>query len=160
MKTIDEGHFTDSLFTLIKETFEGPPAGKSSAYLDQNCGLFQTLDGLSAEDASRAVAPGGATVAGHCEHVRFYLDVLMRYMQGRMGKVDWKESWLVSAVDAARWDELRDELRRAYALLDTSLRSAEQWGERGVGGAMAILAHTAYHLGAVRQILRARGEGA
>lgn len=155
MKTIDEQLFTKNLFSLLRETFEGPKPGKPSAYLDQNCGLFQTIDGLSAEEASRSVTPGGATIAGHCEHLRFYVGVLLGYMKGPLDNVDWKESWLVSSVTPEEWDALKGELRRSYESLTGSLRAIETWGDEPVGGGMAILAHTAYHLGAIRQILRA-----
>ncbi|HJQ31270.1 MAG TPA: DinB family protein [Pyrinomonadaceae bacterium] len=154
MGTIAEEDFTGNLFLLLKETFEGPPPKTSAAFLDQGCGLFQTVEQLTAEDASRPTRPGGTTVAAHCAHVKFYLDVLHRYMQGDSEPADWKQSWLVQTVSAEEWEALKRELRGAYDTVAEALRSAEGWGERNVGAAMAIVAHTAYHLGAVRQLLR------
>ncbi|HEX8556544.1 MAG TPA: DinB family protein [Pyrinomonadaceae bacterium] len=158
MGTIAEEDFTGTLFFILKETFEGPPPKTSAAFLDQGCGLFQTIEGLTAEDASRAAAPGGTTVAAHCAHVKFYLDVLQRYMRGPIESADWSQSWLVRAVNAEEWDGLRRELREAYAAVTESLRSVEEWGERPFGAALGIIAHTAYHLGAVRQLVRALGQ--
>ena len=154
MGTIVEEDFTGSLFTLLKETFEGPPPKTASAYLDQGGGLFQTVENVTAEDASRAVKPGAPTIAAHCAHARFYVSVLHRYMQGPLEDVDWKQSWLVQTVSPAEWEALREELREAYTSLTEALRSVEGWGERPVGAALAIVAHTAYHLGAVRQLVR------
>ena len=157
MGTIVEEDFTSNLFTLLKETFEGPPPKTASAFLDQGCGLFQTVEGLTAEDASRPARPGGTTVAAHCAHMKFYLDVLHRYMQGPIEPADWKQSWLVQTVSAEEWEALRRELREGYATISEALRSVESWGERPVGVGMAVVAHTAYHLGAVRQLVRSLG---
>jgi hypothetical protein len=33
------------------------------------------------------------------------------------------------------------------------LESTERWGDTPIGEAMAILTHTAYHLGAIRQMI-------
>jgi hypothetical protein len=154
MGTIAEEDFTSNLFTLLKETFEGPPPATASAYLDQGGGLFQTVEGLTAEDASRAARAGAPTIAAHCEHARFYLDVLHKYMRGSDARADWGRSWRVQAVSAEEWEALKGELRAAYESLSGALRSTESWGDRSVGAALAVVAHTAYHLGAVRQLVR------
>ena len=144
MSTISQKDFTDSLFQLLRETFEGPPAGVGSAYLDKGAGLFQTLDALSAADASRGPWPGASTVAAHCEHARFYVHALLDFMRGATEKVDWGRSWLVREVSADEWD---------------GLRAAPAWRDEEVGDSMAILAHTAYHLGAIRQLAAAATKG-
>lgn len=154
MRTIAEEDFTQNLFTLLKETFEGPPPRTASAYLDQGGGLFQTVENVTAEEASRPVREGAPTIAAHCAHARFYVSVLHRYMHGDIEKVDWKQSWLVQTVSPAEWEALKEELREAYSKVTEALRSLENWGERSVGAAMSIIAHTAYHLGAVRQLVR------
>jgi len=155
MKTIAQEDYTNSFFQLLKETFEGPPADRGSAYLDKGAGLFQTLEGLTAEAASTPPWPGASTVAAHCEHVRFYALALLEFMRGATGKVDWGQSWLVKTVTPAEWEALRENLRRAYAAVNDHLRSVESWGDEEVGDGMAILLHTAYHLGAIRQLLKA-----
>jgi hypothetical protein len=155
MKTIAQEDYTNSFFQLLKETFEGPPADQGSAYLDKGAGLFQTLDALTAEAASARPWAGASTVAAHCEHVRFYVLALYELMRGATGKIDWGQSWSVRDVTPAEWDRLREDLRRAYATLTGHLRSAESWGDEEVGDGMAILVHTAYHLGAIRQLTKA-----
>jgi hypothetical protein len=155
MKTIAREDFTNSFFQLLKETFEGPPADTGSAYLDKGAGLFQTLDSLTAATASAAPWPGASTVAAHCEHARFYVLALYDLMRGAAGKIDWGQSWLVRDVTPAEWDKLREDLRRAYATVTEHLRAAETWGDEEVGDGMAILLHTAYHLGAIRQLIKA-----
>lgn len=154
MGAIAEEVFTGSLFFILKETFEGPPPKTSSAFLDQGCGLFQTVEKLTAEDASRAAGSGTKTIAAHCAHMKFYLDALHGYVQGSSERADWKQSWLIQTVGPEEWESLKRELREAYAVVSEALRSVEDWGKRPVGGAMAVVAHTAYHLGAVRQLMR------
>lgn len=159
MNTIAREDYTNSLFQLLRETFEGPPAGAGSAYLDQGAGLFQTLDSLTAEAASARPWPGASTVAAHCEHARFYVHALLDFMRGATAKVDWSQSWLTQSVTPDEWDALRGDLRAAYATLDEHLGAVEAWGDDEVGDAMAILVHTAYHLGAIRQLARAAEGG-
>lgn len=155
MKTIRQEDFTNSFFQLLKETFEGPPPNTGSAYLDKNAGLFQTIDEVTAEMASTSLSPQGATIAAHCEHARFYVDALYEYMRGAQGKIDWQQSWLVKTVTPAEWDELKEGLRKAYNTLIEYMQSVETWGDEEVGDGMAIIVHTAYHLGAIRQLMRA-----
>lgn len=154
MKTIALEDYTNSFFQLLKETFEGPPPDTGSAYLDKGAGLFQTLDGVTAEMASTPSRPGAPTIAAHCEHLRFYVIALYEFMRGATEKVDWKQSWLVQAVTPSEWDELKAETRRAYTTISEHLRSVENWGDEEVGDGMAIIMHTAYHLGAIRQLVK------
>ena len=154
MTTIAPEHFIDSFFVLLKETFEGPPPDTGSAYLDKGAGLFQTLERLSAEAASTSLQPDAPTVAAHCEHVRFYVLALHDFIRGATAKIDWSQSWLTRTVTPAEWDDLKQSLRRAYTALNDHLRSLEHWGDEEVGDGLAIIVHTAYHLGAIRQLAR------
>jgi hypothetical protein len=154
MSAIAQEDFTNNLFVLLKETFESPRPQMASCYLDQGAGLFETLDNMTAEVASRSVTPGAPTIAAHCAHVRFYIIALERFIHGNLDQVDWKQSWLVQTVNPSEWDNLKEELRRAYTTITETLLSIESWGDEPVGGAMAILVHTAYHLGAIRQLTR------
>lgn len=148
--------FTASLFALLEETFENV----HGIYLDGGTSLFETLAGLSAEDASRPVAPGRPTIAAQVDHVRFYLDVLDRYMRGeKSGQVDWKEIWQkTSRVSPEEWQAIQRRLRASYDRVTALMKSFEGWdGENEIGGAMAIVVHTAYHLGQIRLTARANG---
>lgn len=155
MPTIAHEHFVASFFQLLEETFEGPPPDTGSAYLDKGAGLFQTLDALTAESASVSSRPGAQTVAAHCEHVRFYVLALHDFIRGATAKIDWSQSWLVRTVTPAEWDDLRASLRQAYADLAGHLRALEHWGDEEIGDGLAVIVHTAYHLGAIRQLAHA-----
>src|SRR4051794_4534134 len=143
--------FTDELFPLLEETFEKV----NGIYLDKGTSLFETLDTITAEEASRPVSARCASIAGQVEHVRFYLQVLQQYMrQQDVGKVDWAASWYLKTVTAEEWDALRQRLRATYQELTALIKGFASWQhEDQLGGALAIVVHTAYHLGEIRQAL-------
>jgi hypothetical protein len=63
-------------------------------------------------------------------------------------------------VGDREWEELKGTVRREYGALIKTLQSLETWGEQEVGDSMAIVAHTAYHLGAIRHALKNLGPSA
>lgn len=157
MADIAQRDFTTSLFALLRETFEGPGG---NMYLDKGAGLFQTLDGLTAERASRAPYAGAQTVAGHCAHLAYYVRVNHESMMGREPRFDWPSSWRPQQVDAREWEALKGRVRREYEALIATLHNLETWSEQQIGDSLAIVAHTAYHLGAIRHLLRNTGPAA
>ena len=154
MKTINQDDFTKSLSALFKETFESTNTAFGTMYIDQNTGLFATLELIDAEKASRVVKDGAATIAAHCEHLRFYLDFLNNYLKEDYKMADWKDSWLIKTVTDAEWTTLCGKLHKAYQNVTDTFEEIETWNDFKISGALGILAHTAYHLGAVRQMLK------
>jgi hypothetical protein len=140
-----------SLLTLLEETFEKG----NVAYLDRGTSLFETLEGIDAETASRAASPSRSSIAAHVDHTRFYLDVAQRSMRGEaVGEVDWKESWRMQRVTAEEWEMLKSHLRQAYTGILAAVKGQDAWDRpQDVTDSLAVLAHTAYHLGAIRQAL-------
>jgi hypothetical protein len=145
-------HFTKELFDLLDETFEHV----QGIYLDKGTSLFETLDKISAEEASRPVSANSASIAAKVEHIRFYLRVLEGCIQRKtIAKIDWQESWQLKGVTPEEWAALKKRLRAAYQEVLALMRSLDTWqGEDDIGASLGILAHTAYHLGAIRQALR------
>lgn len=144
--------FKDMLFSTLTETFEQV----QGIYLDRNTSLFETLATISAEVASRPVSADCATLAAQVEHVRFYLDVLEAHMLNKdIGKVDWGEIWrTVREVTPEQWEASKDRLKASYERVISLLKSFDTWeGENDISGAIAVLVHTAYHLGEIRQAL-------
>lgn len=156
VRQIEQDYFVKSLAYLLRETFEGSPEGQGSAYLDHGVGIFSTLEKLSAEQVSRFV--NGTTVAAQTEHAKFYLDRLCEFIGGRTEKVNWEDSWLIEDVTGEEWTALRATVRKSYENALRCFAETEDWSEDNVGMAMGMLAHTAYHLGAIRQIAKAVGE--
>jgi hypothetical protein len=151
MTQIARQDFTKGLFMLLKETFEEG----GSVYLAKDTALFQTLEATTPEAASRPPVPGAPTVAAHCAHVSYYLQVVHNFIVGQEQEVDWPSSWRVQQVGRDEWEALKSELRTGYETLTQTLESLPAWGDGPLADSMAILAHTAYHLGAMRQVVRA-----
>jgi len=144
--------FKKELLECLGETFEKV----RGIYLDRGTSLFETLEGVSAEDASRPAAPNTATLAAQVEHVRFYLDVLGDVMRkGELTKVDWRDIWQrVRAVTPEEWEAAKLGLRESYERVLETIQNYDRWeGEYGIAGSLAVLTHTAYHLGGIRQTL-------
>lgn len=140
------------LLTCLQETFDSV----RGIYLDRGTSLLETIENVSAEEASRRLADGRATIAAHVEHIRLYLDVLDAVMRTQtLTKVDWREIWQsVSVVTPEQWAEQKLRLRESYQRAVSTITSYDPLqGEFGLSSALAIIAHSAYHLGALRQIL-------
>ena len=150
--SVQNQHLVESLAFLIRETFEGSPEGQPSAYLDRGVGMFNTIESLSAEQASRNVV--GTTIAAHTEHAKFYLDRVCEFMHGRTERVNWEDSWLIETVNDQEWEALRGTVRKAYENTLKSIAEVNDWDLQKTGMAIGLIAHTAYHLGAMRQIAK------
>ena len=155
-KTLPTADLVQEILYLLTETFESP-IKDGNAYLDKGTGIFMTLSTISAEDASKPAFPGSTTLAAQTEHLRFYLVALEGFITGAHTSVDWDESWKLTTVTPEEWDTLRSDLRRIYEHTVTLIKNFDRWDEDELGGALAILTHSAYHLGAVRQLVRALG---
>lgn len=149
---ITHAQFVEAAAYLLRETFEGSPEGQPSAYLDRGSGFFSTLDDVSAEAASEDFR--GTTIAAQTEHAKFYLDRLCEYINGRTEAVNWEDSWLIETVTDKEWDALRSSVRTAYEAALRCLAESRPWNGMQIGMAMGMIAHTAYHLGAIRQITK------
>ncbi|MBS1793049.1 MAG: hypothetical protein JSS81_04300 [Acidobacteria bacterium] len=146
-------YFVKSLAYLFHETFEGSPEGQGSAYLDRGIGVLATLDSLTAEQVSHDI--NGTSIAAQTEHAKFYLDRLCEFIHGRTEKVNWDDSWLIEDVSETEWTALREGVRKSYENVLRCFAETDEWSEDHVGMAMGMLAHTAYHFGAIRQLAKA-----
>lgn len=154
MKTINQDDFLKSMLALVKETFEGTETDYGTMYLDKETSLFATLETVDAETASRTIGERGPTIAAHCEHLRFYIDFLNNYLNENFEIVDWKESWVTVSVNKKEWNALRGRLHKAYQTVIDTFNDIETWNDHKISGALGILTHTAYHLSAIRQMLK------
>jgi hypothetical protein len=152
--------FRDTLLELLSEAYTGPNHAHTWFIGNEpGSGLFGTLEGLSAEDASR-VQSHGSTVAAHTEHLRWSLAHANAFARGETPAEGWDESWSLRVVDAAAWDELRAALRREFDTLLEAIKQQQDFSDPQMPtGIMALVPHAAYHLGAIRQMV-ARPEDA
>lgn len=149
---IQHEHFTNALYSLLDETFDNV----QGYFLDRGTSLFETLATISAEEASIPVGGRCATLAAQVKHVTFYLDVLERAVRTQQfERQDWGKIWRETAgVTPEAWDALKVALRASYDRIKVLIADTPEWAdERQIGGAIAVIVHTAYHLGEIRQAL-------
>lgn len=149
---IQADHFTKALYALLDETFDNV----QGYFLDKGTSMFETLATISAEEASVPVGGKCATLAAQVKHVTFYLDVLEKAVRTqKFERQDWDKIWReTSAVTPEEWNALKSSLRESYNRSKALINDTTEWSnERQIGGAMAIIVHTAYHLGEIRQAL-------
>jgi hypothetical protein len=142
--------FTRELFNCLDETFDR----HHGMFLDKGTSLFETLNSMTAADASKRAGANCATVAAHVEHVRFYLDVLEEIVRTEnIIDVDWRNIWqTVSEVTPDDWEAQKQRLRDSYERVLNTIKTYDRWhNEYGVAGSFSVVAHCAYHLGAIRQ---------
>jgi hypothetical protein len=143
---------------MLREAFEGPP-GPWTYFIDTSLGtgVFGTIAELNAGQASQKAGPNNTTIAGHLHHLNVTLALSRQALRGDSTTHDRGLSWTVSTVDDAAWLALRAELQRAYESMLVAVSSHPTWGEDALGVAFGAIAHTAYHLGAIRQRLTPHG---
>jgi hypothetical protein len=152
---------TGMVDALYATTFEQA----NNIYLADGTSLFETLAAISAADASRPVSSTCASLAAQVDHVRFYLDTTQGELQGTLdGEPDWSASWQLRNVTPEEWNALQERLKVSYARVRAMMVAFEEaaWHEH-VGDCLAMLVHSAYQLGEIRQalcVLTASSQGA
>ena len=149
---VDQVHVAQNLLEVLDETF----VTHHGIFLDGGTSLFETLETITAAEASIPVGGKCATLAAQVAHVNFYIEVLEAYILNQdKGKVDWDEIWRrVNTVSPDEWQAYKNQLRETYQRVISMLQRMEDWNdERPIGGALAIAVHTAYHLGEIRQAM-------
>jgi uncharacterized membrane protein len=152
MSTIQTEHFTNALYTLLDETFDSV----QGIFLDKGTSLFETLATISAAEASIPVGGKCATLAAQVKHVAFYLDVLEKAVRTQQFEQnDWDKIWReTKAVTPEEWEVIKRDLRASYNRIKALIHDTTEWSsDREIGGAIATIVHTAYHLGEIRQAL-------
>jgi len=150
-KMIKQEDYLNNLFSLLDETFDNT----HGHYLDKDTSLFRTLETVSAQEASIPVGGKCASLAAQVAHVTFYMEVLERYVYyNDTSRADWGEIWrTVEKVTPEEWDEYIRKLKDTYHRIEKMFHDNPIWNEDSIGGSMAIVMHTAYHLGEIRQAL-------
>jgi len=149
---IDPTLFRDAVLGLLEEAIDQV----HGAFLDEGTSLFETLATISADEASRPISPRCATIAAQVKHVAYYLDVVEQYARGTLaGPVDWDDIWrTTAAVTPDEWAAIQAQLRESYQRARALVSEETHWDtDRKIGGAIALVAHTAYHLGEIRHAL-------
>ena len=152
---------TDSVFQravckMLTEIFDGPPGQEAYVLNPGDSGLLRQLDSISASAASERPMPGKCTIAAHADHVYFGLSILNRWAAGDANAwtgADWNASWQRTNVTDEQWRTLCANLRREAEQWRKVVAGRTTWDDLGAAAALSTAAHTAYHFGAIRQIL-------
>lgn len=140
----------------LREAFDSP----IGMFLDKGDALWETLEHVTAAQASVPIAPGSNSIAGQINHMVFYFDVMAAYMRNEPPEhPDWSAAWKVVEVDDEQWQDLKRALSErqgeTIALIDAAPDDVFTDPDI-VGGSYAIVAHTAFHLGQIRHALAAQ----
>lgn len=152
---------TRSLAAVFSELIDGARDPGGAFVLNSgDAGLLRSLDKLSAAEASRGL-DGGATIAAHAEHVWYGLSLMNRWAReggDPFSDARWDAAWKTGEVTDAQWSEIRFGLREEAHRWNQALGTLRDLTDVALCGAIGSVAHTAYHLGAIRQVAsKARG---
>lgn len=151
--------FHKALVTILHEIFEGPPGDYAFLLNPGDPGLLRDLDAIDAATASNRPMPGRTTIAQHVAHVLYGIELLNRWAAGEQNPfatADWDAAWKTGPVDEIQWRQLLERLRGESKRWQTFVAGkTDGWSDIDAAGTLASAAHTAYHLGAIRQILAA-----
>jgi len=153
--TIDLSLAQRALRNLLTELTDGPSETGAWVLGSGDAGLAGLLRSISAETASKPPADGRMTIAAHANHVKYGLELLNRWAGGEenpFATADWEESWSKQTITEDEWQDLVAGLQREATSWNVALEEPREWDEISFTGALASAAHTAYHLGAIRQL--------
>jgi hypothetical protein len=137
---------------LLEETFET----HHGIYIDKGTTFLDTLAGITAAKASVRASDRTASIAAHVRHATFYLQVLQESIRGKeVGKVNWREIWESDRpVTPDGWSTIVKALKTEWVNIRRLHAEPGTWEREDAHGEfMAIVIHTAYHLGAIRQAI-------
>lgn len=151
---MDGMDFRTTLTTLFTEVFEGlPPGEEGTWFVQRGEALEETLAALSAEQASVRLG-SASSIAAHAIHATYYLQVSNAYGRGQTPEPDWAASWQRQEVTPEEWANVQAQLvGQKQQLLE--LMNQPELSDDDVFGAIVNIAHAAYHLGAIRQMVLA-----
>jgi hypothetical protein len=154
---IDGAVLNRAALALYDEAYQGPSNAKGTWFVDNepDCGVLGTLETLSLERATAPLSPEDPiSVASHAAHLLFALSLANRAAKGEnpYATAKWSESWAVTGLDAAAWRELVADLRKEYLAFRDFIASGKAWADETImTGTLGVIAHGAWHLGAIRQ---------
>lgn len=148
--------FHAAILKLLVEMFEGPPGNEAYVLNPGDPGLLRQLESISAATASKRPSPEKPPIAAHADHLHFGLALINRWLAGEenpWADADWNASWRITSVTEEQWRILIARLRQASTTWREAATKRQEWDPIMAAGAISSVAHTAYHLGAIRQIL-------
>jgi len=115
------------------------------------------------------IGSGGAGKSTVATRLAQLLDLEVNHLDKFYWRPGWVETppeeWTQTAreVTPEQWEDLKRRLHESHDRVMATINSFANWdGPFDIGGAMSIVAHTAYHLGGIRQalgVIRSMGSG-
>jgi hypothetical protein len=140
---------------MLQEAFDGPQKPVTVSWFTNtrpDSGIFGVLSQLTAADASKQIY--GTTLAAHTDHVRYHMWGTNEWLyEGTFPTMDWNKSWEIQAVSEDDWHSIQEGLRNEYQRLLEKIDHIH-WTEDLANELVGSLAHSAYHLGAIQQMLK------
>ena len=153
---MDINQFKQSLRTLFTEAVDGPPNPKETWFTSNEAGsgMLGTISKLTSEQASKKPNGAAHSIAEHAAHIAFSFRTGLQYASGDFSPVDWSKSWETGKLDQARWSAIQNEIRANWQKLLQFMDEKESFTDiNSITGFCGTIAHTAYHLGAIRTML-------
>lgn len=149
IQTVD---FKGAISALLDEAF-GVLTAPIGEFLDTGqSGLLGSIAGLDARTASAELHTGEETIASHCAHLLYDLNLFLAYEQGQAPSPDYPASWRTRTLDQTAWKNLCLELRAACKEVQNRLQMREAWPKIVISAWMALLAHVSYHVGVIHKL--------
>ena len=148
--------FHRALSNMLTEIFEGPPGQEAFVLNPGDPGLLRQLDSIDASTASKQTMPGRSTIAAHTDHLHYGFVMLNRWAAGDANPwagTDPNASWQDTTMTVEQWRTLRDALRQEADQWRKVVAARTSWDTMAASVGLSTAVHTAYHLGAIRQIL-------
>lgn len=147
---MNDAQISEAVIRAIRETFIGANGDDGAFLRKQDPGLLPLMSLLTAADASRPIA--GASIAAHVSHIIICLDSFLSIIAGTASSdsEEWKETLCESQVDDNEWQVLQEELEIRMNKVVRIVSKHTMHDEAGLWAALGILAHNAYHLGAIQ----------
>jgi hypothetical protein len=117
--------------------------------------MLRSLAQLSAADAS-VRRNGRSSVAAHVQHVAYGFELLNRWAAGdenAFAEATYARSWERQQVTDDEWRDLLHRFEPQARAWMSAVERRDAWDFVSLSAAISSVAHLAYHLGAIRQLV-------
>lgn len=148
--------FQASAAYLLQECFEGRPEGQDYTwFVEGKKGILNGLEEIDAAQASIRPSDRCSSIAAHAYHILYALRGANAQRGGPEPEGTWEDSWKKQEATPEEWEQLKSDIRAEYQSLVEWFRTNQTWDQDGmIVGALAMVPHMSFHLGAIRQILK------
>lgn len=138
---------------FITEILYGTTTGaEGTTFIEGDQALIATLQSLTAEQASTQIIPNTNSVVAHLIHTNAYLQNGINSFLDQGSEIDWPATWHKQSATEDEYQSEITQLKSLAAQFSDLVGTADLSNIWVHVEANANLIHTAYHLGAIRQL--------